>query len=666
VRGFPQFLNLGPALWAAAIAVPLLLVLYFLKLRRPERLVSSTVLWRKAILDLQVNAPFQRLRRNLLLLLQLLLLLLLCLALARPVSNNMLKAGKRTVILIDRSASMATKDVEGHSRLEEAKSRAKALVGTMERGSAAAVVAFDDSAEMVQPFTGDLGALRSAIDAIGQTDRRSRLKPAYQLVEALGAQNGASQTDQNRPEVFVFSDGRMADGNELRFDGQVQYIRIGTDQADNIAIVSMSAKRNYERPTEVQIFARLANYGSKVVKPMVQLSVDGQSIRIDSAVLFPDGWTDEQRKASEQGGVKAKDSIEFTIELDRSALVKIEQMQKEGNALSADDSAYVVVPPPKTLRVMLVTGGNYFLEKAIKSLNLKDPAIVTPGVYESAFKQENDNPGRFDVILFDRYQPKQLPPAGSFIYFGAVPPEGKLTVAMDQDRPQILRDVSVLDWKRDHPMLRYLSLGRVYVGEALKLQVPSEAEVLVDGDKGPLMALYREGRRTHLVVAFDLLQSNWPVRVSFPLFMANAMQYLAIGSEMDVRQSYPPGSTPQVSRIDLQKVDSQLKQVHLDGPMGDLAVEVPPTGDFVLPSMDRVGVYTTRPPVPHYERLAVNLLDANESNLMPLDHPPGDIGTAIADGGGKSRVEWWWWIIAVAVLPLLVVEWWVYTRRVHL
>src|SRR5947207_11329175 len=100
----PTFLNPWTAMLAAAIAIPLLLVLYFLKLRRREMPVSSTLLWKKAIQDLQVNAPFQKLRRNLLLLLQLLLLLLLCLALSRPVVNVTPSAGKMAVLLIDRSA----------------------------------------------------------------------------------------------------------------------------------------------------------------------------------------------------------------------------------------------------------------------------------------------------------------------------------------------------------------------------------------------------------------------------------------------------------------------------------------------------------------------------------------------------------------------------------
>ena len=106
---FPKFLNPGIALAAAAIVIPSLLILYFLKLRRREMPVSSTFLWKKAIQDLQVNSPFQRLRRNLLLLLQLLLLMLLLLSLSRPVTNyraaSVVCSQKRCSLPLARSSS---------------------------------------------------------------------------------------------------------------------------------------------------------------------------------------------------------------------------------------------------------------------------------------------------------------------------------------------------------------------------------------------------------------------------------------------------------------------------------------------------------------------------------------------------------------------------------
>src|SRR5687767_8294778 len=181
----PSFLNWQGAAIAAAIGIPALLVLYFLKLRRREMPVSSTILWKKAIQDLQVNAPFQRLRRNLLLFLQLLILCLLLLALAKPVVNvPKSTAGPSTVILVDRSASMAAKNADGKTRLDEAKRRAKELVDSMPRDGTAMVVAFDDSPEMIQPWTSDASLLRTAIDNIRQTDRKTRLKLTYQLAEA--------------------------------------------------------------------------------------------------------------------------------------------------------------------------------------------------------------------------------------------------------------------------------------------------------------------------------------------------------------------------------------------------------------------------------------------------------------------------------------------------
>ncbi len=476
----PTFLNPWSAALAGAIVIPSLLILYFLKLRRREMAVPSTLLWKKAVQDLQVNSPFQRLRRNLLLLLQMLLLLLLLLALSRPVTNYTPGAGTTSVILIDRSASMGANDpdLKGKTRLDEAKRRAKELVDSMQRHAQAMVIAFDESAETVMPLSSDGPAIKRAIDAIQQTDKKSKLKLAYQLAEAQSAFNPEQLRPGvgSLPDVWVYSDGRVTDVADLSIRGNLKYDKIGSDDAGNIAIVAMNAKRNYERPTEVQIFARLANYGKELVNADVQLTVDGKVQAIAGTSLVPERWDEKDKEKA-----TVKDSVEFTIEMTTAGIVKVEQMHKDGDCLAADDSASVVVPPPKNLSVLLVTEGNFFLELAMKSLSLKNPQQMLPAAYEAS------KPDKFDVIIFDRYQPKFLPTAGNFVYFGATPPDSKIKgdppvyVPQSQAKQKI---VGVIDWKRDHPILRHLALGNHAFADPIKLTVPPEAEVLMEGPAG--------------------------------------------------------------------------------------------------------------------------------------------------------------------------------------
>ena len=76
VNFFPSNFWLNMLSWIGLVSIPLLVILlYFLKLKRQPLEVPSTYLWSRTIEDLHVNTIWQRLRQSLLLFLQLLLLL---------------------------------------------------------------------------------------------------------------------------------------------------------------------------------------------------------------------------------------------------------------------------------------------------------------------------------------------------------------------------------------------------------------------------------------------------------------------------------------------------------------------------------------------------------------------------------------------------------------
>jgi len=145
----------------AAAVIPPLVLLYFLKLRRKTLKITSTLLWSKSIEDMHANAPFQRLRRNLLLLLQLIVLLLLAFAVMQPRIQAGAVRGGKTVIMIDNSCSMTATDGEQDAtRLDEAKRRAREFIEKTYAGGwlskspgETMIVAYAGQAEIISRFT---------------------------------------------------------------------------------------------------------------------------------------------------------------------------------------------------------------------------------------------------------------------------------------------------------------------------------------------------------------------------------------------------------------------------------------------------------------------------------------------------------------------------------
>ena len=259
---------------AAAIAIPALIILYFLKLRRRTIEVSTTLLWRQAIEDLQANAPFQKLRKNLLLLLQLLILAAALFALAQPEFQSSETVGQRHIILIDTSASMPatagdTEDDADNTRLAEAKERALALVDSLrdaglfvrDTADEAMVIAFSASAQVRQTFTSDKDLLRRAIEGIQATDAVGELEEAFVLAKAhaptrkyvddrdgqvydLGLSAGVPAT------LHVFSDGRLADADRVLPgpEDTVVYHPVGATTSSNLAITGLRAERSFDTP----------------------------------------------------------------------------------------------------------------------------------------------------------------------------------------------------------------------------------------------------------------------------------------------------------------------------------------------------------------------------------------------------------------------------------
>src|SRR4051812_16948763 len=169
---------LPAALVLLALAIPII-IFYMLRLRREELNVSSSLLWRRALLDRTANAPWQRLRRNLLLLLQLLLLLLLVFSLARPFLFTDAIAAGNIVAVIDASASMqSTDEAGGATRFDRAREQADALVDGLGSDSRMTIVWAGPSAQTVASTSRDKSALHAALKGIAPSNGKGDISAA--------------------------------------------------------------------------------------------------------------------------------------------------------------------------------------------------------------------------------------------------------------------------------------------------------------------------------------------------------------------------------------------------------------------------------------------------------------------------------------------------------
>ena len=658
-----EWLTPMTALYAAAVSVPLLLLLYFLKLKRREQIVSSTLLWKRAVQDLQVNAPFQRLRRNILLLLQLLVLLALLLALAGPILSLIAGPARRYVILIDRSASMNATDVKP-SRLEAAKEQAKIFVESLrskafyslrDESDQTMVIAFDNSAKVMCNFTSDKRQLNRAIDAVSPSDGISSLAEAIVVAQAF-AQSPGVEADymgaEEPAQLVLFSDGQIRDLDQIVVGADELTFHCMGESQQNVAVIAMQARRSYENPDEVNVFATLANYDAAPITCDVQLSINN-NVRAVKSVTVPPLRVDESSSAV----IPGKLAVDFSLSYAEAGVLEVRKLlgSEEKDCLSCDDAAWAILPAPKRLSVLLVTAKNKVLESALQACPLAKLEQQSPAQFDSADPNDLSIEQRYDMIVLDNHVPTELPKC-RYLVFGR-PPDG-----IDVSAPQEIENQVIVDWRTKHPVLKYVDLTNLFVARCHRMILPRDADVLAEFNETPALALVRRNGSVFLLAGFDVLQSNWPFEPGFVLFCYNAAGFLGMqlggGREMNLKVGEP---------IVVEGLDGQVT-AQIDGPdFSGTEIRSSVSGSLRFAATDRAGTYRLSIGEQPDRFFAVNLLDPKESSIEPQREIvlSGQEVQAEEHELSRANLPLWPFLVGLALI-LVCLEWIIYNYKVRI
>jgi hypothetical protein len=614
------------ALALLALAVPIVLF-YMLWLRREDMPVASSMLWRRALQDRTANAPWQRLRRNLLLLLQLLLLALLVLSLARPFLSTEVRVTGNVVVVLDASASMGATDEEGSlSRFERARREAYGLVDGLGADHRMVIIWAGPQALIASPATSDKGELRAALAGLAPSHGRSDMASALTLASASGKQLGDAT-------VVLVSDGTLSvDGNPAlpQVPARALYINVGKS-ARNLAITALSLRDTSGGP---ELFASVANSGSESSAALLSIKVDGvlrDSRRVqisgrDEAVITLQGLPLDMRL------------VEASLTVD----------DPEADLLPTDNNAWALRPRSPTSDVLLVSAGNGFLEKTLNLLPNMRLLKVAPAQYAASTNS-------YGLTVLDAFMPSQLPPGNLLIF---APPESPFVPVSGTIQYPAIGQVEVND-----PLMRFVDLSGTHVAVAQRLVTPPWARVLAWATTGePLILVGETGGRRVAVVAFDLHQSDLPLQVAFPILTANLVEWLRPTAAVVGRDALSAGDP--VSIVTMPEAD----EIAITEPGGKETILRPSgSGSVSFAGTDALGVYSVQQkaqgkPLGEAEQFAVNLFSREESDITPQANLVfTGTETAPAQGEATRPLEIWPWVLLASLL-LLSVEWWFYNR----
>ena len=602
------------ALLLATLSVPLLL-LYFLKVRRRQMQVSSLLLWAPALRDREASTFFQRLQRDPLLILQLLALLALTVALARPAVNVMGQGAKRVAIVIDASASMKATDASP-SRFVQAQRAALGLLGRLGEGAEVMVIEAGVQPKVLVPFTREHDRVSSAIRSMTAHDLPNRLQEGIRTARALvGADPGA--------EIHVFTDGAHPDAVKGQGDDvRVRWTGTGL-RSQNVGITSLAVRRNYFGAHNSQAFFSVGNFSGERQNLSLRLILDDEVLTERTLSLDPQVRRAIAVPFSEQrGGV-------LRLRLDVA------------DDLTADNTAYAVMPPPRTISVLLVTPDNLFLEKVLKTDPQVQLEVRKPDAYSGGMEG-------FDVVVVDSVSPQRLG-SGRFVLVNTVPADVPIEVLGRLENP------TVMDWDRSHPVMRQVDFAKVTMEDALRVRPLAAGKTLVEANGGPLIYALEERDRKALFFGFDLFRTDFPLRVAFPLMLSRGLRWLhPAGLDQTSLQL-------QAGQPILLPVEHGVTSATVRTPSGRSVRAQVNRGMASFTETDEVGVYTVVTGRGE-TRVAVNLMNADESDLTPQPLPAFVEGARPESPPVLIVRELWPFFVALALL-LFALEGLLYWRR---
>lgn len=480
------------ALWPLflLITIPLLILLYILKRKYREEVISSTLLWSEVYKNTRANTPWEKFRKNIMLLLQILIFLALILSLMKPFLNFGGKSYKNLIIVIDNTASMNIQ-YGNSTRLEEAKRLSKELINSTKEETNTFIITFDNSPKLLQKEETNKEKITKAIESIEKTYYQGNISDSINFIKAIG------QSIEEDYEVILFSDKEISLGD---LNGTV--VSLGNTGL-NGSIDNISHKFLEDK---IKVIATVTNRGSEVYEGDFSLYDGDKLIAVEALNL----------------NVGDNKTLTFDIPSIDNEVLRGELSRHD--LLAEDNVYYHVLGNKKVNKILLVTEQNLFLERALNNIRNSE-------VYKTNSLSNLSRGDTYDLYVFDNVTPSTMPSSGSILFIN--PSSNEYFKVLEGGQGSEAKAV-------EGEVSNYLDSLTFTLAKYNEIDVPYYGRSFIDVDEATVGFKGTINNRNIAALSFDLHNSDFVLKKEFPILIYELGENL-ISNGMTGKSNYKYG-----------------------------------------------------------------------------------------------------------------------------
>ncbi len=586
------------------LAIPLLIIIYIIKNKYTEQVVSSTYIWTLSEKFLKRRNPISKIAGIVSLILQILAVIFISFAISQPVFT-LHGAALDYCFVVDGSGSMNITRGDD-TRLDLGKREVEKIISSSANGSSYTLVYVTESPEIVYEEI---------------TDRKQALK----LLDGLTLRYGTSSTVDALGEAQKYFDNNNSVKTYLITDKTYE-------ESSNVEIIGVGYGEE--------------NYSVSDLKCEVsggKLTVDGvlYSYASDASLtvcLYVDG---EKTPSVEQKiDVKKAEETKFTIQADRVEYASARVVIKEKDALPLDNESTVYNIQTETSHKTLIvseSGKPIFIQAVMGVTNVDS---ITVKDYEENIKYRSG----YALYVYDSYTPAALPSDGAVWFFNPTENVDKSGFVVGKPVPLTSPGVKMEASKNPNSEVGKMLEGlldkdengkviqRLYDTVYVKTYVPCtiRSEYLAPitfGNNTPLVFANTNGFGNRQVVfTFSLHETDQALSPIFSILCSNLLNYTF--PQVLEKSNYFCGERVEIS---VPANCDSIKVVAPDGSVDYLA-----TDSYVVEfTVDTVGDYTITLLSGNSERVVNVRSDLPMEERLP--HVTEEAFNILGEAGNETR-----------------------------